>query len=96
MDQAGGDVEEPVAQGLRFAEGERSSVADAAQQAGPGGQVGRDHGQRQPGLVDRELPRREPAQAGVLHAAEGSAQVAQHPAVDPDDAAVEARREAVG
>src|SRR5690606_14008542 len=35
------------------------------------------------------------AEAGLAHAAEGGAQVAHQPAVDPDDAGVYARREAV-
>ncbi len=62
----GRDVEESVTHGFRLATGENLRVADTAQQPGPGGQVGRDHRQREPGLVDVELPGREPAQTRVL------------------------------
>ncbi len=57
-------VQEPVAQCFGFAAGKDGCVAGAAQQTCPGGQVGRDLGEYQPGLVDVELPGGEPAQAG--------------------------------
>ncbi len=59
--EPGGDVEEPVAQRFRLASCEGGGVVDAAEQAGPRDEVGGDRGQDQPGLVDLELPRGEPA-----------------------------------
>src|SRR4029450_12705150 len=63
----GGDVEQPVAQRLRLALGQ---IAGQYGGLGPGDQVGRGQGELEPGGVDREHPGREPADAGVLCAAD--------------------------
>jgi hypothetical protein len=61
--QAGGGVEDPVAQGLRLGAGE---VAVQGDQLEPGDQVGGDQGRGQPCAVDRQGLLREPADARVL------------------------------
>ena len=61
--EAGGDVQHPEPQRLRLGGGE---VTVEGEQPQPGGQVGGDGGDLQPGLVDGVLPGREPAQAGVF------------------------------
>ncbi len=66
VDQACGDVQEPVAQRLRLTSGQGGGIAVTAEQSRPGSQVRGDLGERQPGLVDRELPRGEPAQTAVF------------------------------
>src|SRR5512132_2211383 len=66
-DDAGGDVEEPVAQLLRFGPG---VFAVEEQRSGPGEQVDADQGELEPGGVDGELAGREPAEAGVLAGAD--------------------------
>ena len=63
MNEPARDVQQPIPERLWFGLGQ---VSVESQHLEPGDQVGGDHGQRQPGLVDAELPRREPAQAGVL------------------------------
>lgn len=60
-------MQQPVAQLLRLGGGE---VAVQEQDPGPGEQVDTGQGQLQPGLVDREVSGREPAEAGVLAAAD--------------------------
>jgi flagella basal body P-ring formation protein FlgA len=57
-------VQEPVAQLLRLGSGEVT-----VQGLGPGEQVDAGQVEVQPGLVDREDPRREPAEAVGLAAA---------------------------
>jgi hypothetical protein len=61
--EAGGGVQEPVAQFLGFRGGE---VAVQEEVLGPGEQVDAGEGQFEPGGVDGEDPGREPAEAGVL------------------------------
>ena len=65
--QAGGDVQEPVAQRLRLA---RLQGRGQREQAQPRGQVGGDRGGQRPGLVDGVLAGREPADAAVLGVAD--------------------------
>ena len=62
--QAGGHVQQPVTQRLRFC-GRQCGLVES-DQAQPGNQIGSDLDGPEPGGVDRELPRREPAQAGVF------------------------------
>jgi hypothetical protein len=82
--EAGGDVQQPVAQRLRFGLGQRGIVVE---QDGlrPRDEV--DGGQRagQPGLVDRESFGRELAEAGVLAASDAvfDAGVGAVPRVEP-------------
>jgi hypothetical protein len=66
-DQAGGGVQDPVAQRFGLGAGEVASQADELQ---PGGQVGGDRGQGAPGLVDREYPGGQVAEAGLFRAAD--------------------------
>ncbi len=78
-DDAGGDVQESVAQLLRLRHG---VLAVEQQGPGPGEQVDADQGELQPGGVDGEQSGREPAEAGVLAGADpvldaGVAAVAQ-------------------
>lgn len=63
---AGGDVQDPVAQPFGFGGGQ---LAVKQQHLGPGEQVAGGQGEFQPGGVDREDPGREAAEAGVLAAA---------------------------
>ena len=56
-------MQEPVAQRLRLT---RLEGVREGEQAQPGGQVGGEGDDLQPGLVDRELAGREPAEAGVF------------------------------
>ena len=65
--EPGGDVQQPVAQRLRFGLGQ---IAVQEQVLGPGDQIDREHHDGQPGLVDRERAGREVVQAGVLRAAD--------------------------
>jgi hypothetical protein len=69
VDEAGGDVQQPVAQGLRLGFGEIGLVVQE-NALGPGDEVDRDQRADQPRLVDRELPGGEPAHAGVLAGAD--------------------------
>ena len=64
---AGGDVQQPVAQRLRLAPGE---LAVEQGGLGPGDQVGCGEGEFEPPGVDGEQPGRESAQAGVFAAAD--------------------------
>ena len=56
-------MQEPVAQRLRLT---RLEGVGEGEQAQPGGQVGGDRDDLEPGLVDGELAGREPAQPGVF------------------------------
>jgi hypothetical protein len=84
VDEAGGDVQQPVAQCFRLGSRERRVVV---QQDGlhPGEQVDRGQGAGQPRLVDREQLRWEAAQPGVLAGADAvfDAGVAAVPGVEP-------------
>src|SRR3954465_12086467 len=62
-----GEVQEPVAQGLGFADGER---AVEAQQLGPGGEVLGDQGQLEPDLVVVEVAERQVLKPGLLSGAD--------------------------
>jgi len=64
-----GDVQEPVAQSLRCTDGE---VTVQVGGLGPGDQVAGGQGRVQPDRVEGDLPGGEPAQAGVLGAADAS------------------------
>ena len=66
VDEPGGDVKKPVPQRFRFACSQDLGVGGERDQAGPGDQIRRDHGQRQPRGIDAEFPRGEPSQAGVF------------------------------
>ena len=61
--EAGGDVQQPVAQRLGFGLGQLTAQQDGL---GPSDQVGGGEGQLQPGLVDLKLSRREAADPGLL------------------------------
>jgi hypothetical protein len=63
----GGDVEQPVAQGLRLGAGK---VAVEEQLLGPGQEIDGEHHDCQPRRVGREGAGREVVQAGVLGAAD--------------------------
>jgi len=82
--ESGGDVQQAVAQRLRFGDGDRGLVCEQ-RGLGPGDQV--DRGQRacQPRLVDRELPGWEMADAGVFPAADPvlDAGVGAVPGIEP-------------
>ena len=60
--ESGGDVQHPEPQQLGFDDGQ---VAGQREQPEPGGQVGGNGHQLQPGLVDLEFSRRESAEAAV-------------------------------
>lgn len=64
--ESGGLVQASVVQPFRLTRRERLGVTDECEQPGPRGQVGREHRECQPGLVDRELPRREATEPSVL------------------------------
>jgi hypothetical protein len=64
---AGGDVQQPVAQRFRLGRGQ---LAVEQGGLGPGDQVGGGERQLEPDGVDRELPGWEPATAGVFEAAD--------------------------
>ena len=61
--EAGGDVQDPVAQALGFGFGEVSGQEEALR---PGDQVVRDSDQGEPDLVVVEVVEREVAQPGVF------------------------------
>ena len=57
-DQPGCHVKEAVAQCLGLAQGQDCGVARAGQHPRPGREVRGDHHRHEPGLIERELPRR--------------------------------------
>lgn len=69
VEQAAGDVQQPVAQCLWLGSGQGRKIVQE-DRLGPGEQVGGEHDGGQPGGVDGERPAGEAAQAGVCAGAE--------------------------